>query len=174
MKLIEALKKIKELQKKADDIRSKIRDHSAYLDMDNPVYPDQAGQVKEWLQAHSDLLKEIMRLRIAIQKTNLETPVTIELGGKNVVKSIAEWIHRRRDLAGYECQAWKCLTDRNLRDGQWKQSTGEIKDVKIVRCFAPKERDEKIALFDSEPSIIDAKLEVVNAVTDLIEEEKGK
>lgn len=169
MKIIEALKKTKVLQEKADDLREKIAKHSAYLNIETPVYKEQEAQVKEWIQAHSDVLKEIMRLRIAIQKTNLETQVTIELGDKAVTKSIAEWIHRRRDLANEELKAWKGLTDRNLKEGTIRQSTDQTVEVHIVRCYDPKVRDEKIELFTMEPTIIDSRLEVVNAVTDLIE-----
>jgi len=169
MKIIEALKQIKELQKKADDLRGKIAKHSAYLNVENPVYPDQKKQVAEWIQAHSDILKEILRLRVAIQRTNLETPVTITLGDKDVTKSIAEWIHRRRDLANEEAIMWQQLTDRNLKEGTMKQSTEQLVEVKIVRCYDPSQRDEKVYLYSSEPTTVDAKLEIVNAVTDLIE-----
>lgn len=169
MKLIEALKKIKELQRKAGDLRDKIAKHSAHLSFETPLYPNQTVQVKEWLQAHSDILKEVLKLRIAIQKTNLETNVTIELGDENVTKTVAEWIHRRRDLALDETKAWQKLTDRNLKEGRYKESTGEEREVKIVRCYDAKERDKKIDLYSSESILIDVKLEIVNAVTSLIE-----
>ena len=41
MKIIEALKKIKELTKKVEDLQIKVRDHCADLDCDSPIYPDQ-------------------------------------------------------------------------------------------------------------------------------------
>src|ERR1700688_3580412 len=99
MKLIQAMKKIKDLATKAEDLRKKVTNHSADLTIETPQYPDQRRQVAEWVQAHGDILKEILHLRFCIQKTNIATPVSIELGGKHVTKSIAEWIHRRRDLA---------------------------------------------------------------------------
>ena len=73
MKIIEGLKKIKDLQKKADDLLDKVKRHSAYLNYETPVYKDQKTQVNEWIQSYGDILKEILRLRIAIQKTNLDT-----------------------------------------------------------------------------------------------------
>lgn len=169
MKLIEAMKQQKDLARKAEDLRLKIQANSAHLSFETPAYADQKGQVSEWLQAHSDVLKEIMRLRVAVQRTNLSTSVTIELQGKTVTKTIAEWIHRRRDLAKTELDAWKCLTDKNLREVRGKDSQGQEVDVKIVRCFDPRQRDERMAALQSEPSLIDGKLEVVNAVTDLME-----
>lgn len=169
MKIIEALKQIKDLARKADDLRKKIAQHSAYLNFETPLYADQKGQVGQWIQAHTDILKETSRLRVAIQRTNILTPVTIELDGKQVTKTIAEWIHRRRDLAALESEAWKKLTDRGLKEGSMQQSTTQVLEVRIVRCYDAKERDSKIMALDSEPSVIDAKLEIVNAVTDLME-----
>lgn len=169
MKIIEALKQLKDLQRKAEDLRGKVTQHSAYMNYETPVYEDQKAQVSSWIQAHTDILKEILRLRVAIQKTNIETPVVIELDGKQVTKSIAEWIHRRRDLANLDRDAWKKLTDRGLKEGMGTNSMQQPAEIKIIRCYDPKERDNKVALFESEPSMVDAKLEIVNAVTDLIE-----
>jgi hypothetical protein len=169
MKIIEGLKQIKDLQRKAEDLRIKISKFSAYLSYETPMYPDQKGQVSSWLQAHYDILKEILRLRIAIQKTNLATEVTIQLGDNTVTKSIAEWIHRRRDLADLDCQSWKMLTDKGLKEGIATDTQGEKREVKIVRCYDPVLKDKSIEYFITEPTIIDSRLETVNAVTDLIE-----
>ena len=170
MKLIEAMKQIKDLQRKANDLRTKIGQCSADLDIETPLYEDQFGKVKGWLQAHSDLCREILRLRTAIQKTNLQTDVMVDIGGKTVEKTIAEWIHRRRDLATLELSAYQQLTDRGLKETNFmQQSTGEKKEIKIRRHYNPEERDRMVDLFQSEPLMIDARLEVVNAVTDLVE-----
>jgi len=169
MKLIEAMKKIKELRIKAEDIKSKVGTYCADQSHETPVYPDQKAKIKEWTQSYSDILKEILSLRVAIQRTNLATEVTIELGGKQVTKTIAEWIHRRRDLADLEKAVWNVIGDRGLREGTVQTSTGEKTEVKIRRYYDPEERDNKTELFRSEPSVVDSTLEVVNAVTDLVE-----
>lgn len=170
MKVIEAMKQIKSLVIKAEDLRKKVAVHCADVDYETPMYPDQRGQVSEWLQAHSDVLKEVLRLRVAIQRTNLQTSVSIILGDKTVTKSMAEWIHRRRDLAALEMGAWSVLGDRGLKEGQIQTTQGETRLVKIRRYFDPKDRDSKMEMFRSEPMTIDSTLEVVNAVTDLIEQ----
>lgn len=169
MKIIEALKQIKDLLRKAEDLRTKVAQHSAHMNYETPVYQDQKAQVSEWIQAHTDIIKEILRLRVAVQRTNVLTPVDILLNGKQVTKTIAEWIHRRRDLALLDREMWKKLTDRGLKEGMGTNSMQQPTEIKIVRCYDPKERDNKVALFESEPIIIDAKLEIVNAITDLIE-----
>lgn len=165
------MKQVKDLTNKASDLVEKIKLHCADLDIETPVYPDQRKQVSEWLQAHADILTNISKLRVAIQRTNLATSVTIELGDKQVTKTIAEWIVRRRDLAPLSLAAWSALTSRNLREGAVPSSNpGAVaREVKIRRYFDPVERDNKVALFKSEPSLIDATLEVINATTDLIE-----
>ena len=170
MKLIEALKKEKDLMRKADDIRGMVHQNHVHYNYETAPYGDRQGtQVKEWIQAFHDVLAEILKLRLAVQRTNLETSVDIDLGGKTVSKSIAAWIHRRRFLAAKECEIWSTLDDKNLKEGRVRQSTDEIQDVKLVRYYDPAERDDKRELFRSEPGIIDRTLEVVNATTDLIE-----
>jgi len=168
MKIIEAMKEIKRLAEKLADLQKKVALHCADLDFETAVYPDQRRQVDEWIQSYTDSVQRILKLRVAIQKTNIETTVSIELGGHHIKKSIAEWVHRRRDLAKLDQAIWASLTDRNLREGKAQQSAGQTVDVKIRRYYDPATRDEKVALYRDEPSLIDAQLEVTNAVTDVI------
>ncbi len=170
MKLIEALKKIKDWQRKAEDLRGKVGTHCASLSFETPAYPDMKRQLLEWIQAHTDLIQEILKTRIAIQKTNLVTMVKIDFGnGLIVQKSIAEWIHRRKDLAKQDLTMWSQLGDKGLREGNIQNSAGEKVEVRIVRHFDAPERDKKLEMYRSEPMTIDANLEIVNAVTDVIE-----
>lgn len=170
MKLIQAMKQLKDLAIKAEDLRGKVGQFCADLSIETPTYADQRRQVAEWIQSHGDILKEILRMRVSIQRTNLATPVTIEIDGKHVTKSIAEWIHRRRDLAKLELDIWQKLGDRGLKE-QNVQTTpgGAVTEVRIRRYYDPATKDAKTALYRSEPSVIDSTLEVVNATTDLIE-----
>jgi GTP cyclohydrolase III len=93
--------------------------------------------------------------------------VEIQLGGKPVTKSIAEWVLRRRELASLELGAWDSLSDRHLRDKTISTTSGKEEKVTVVRHFDVNERDLKVDTLTHEPSIIDSKLEVVNATTDL-------
>lgn len=169
MKLIEALKKIKDLLKKTDDIKEKIAAHCCDLDCETPLYSDQRAQVDSWIQAHSDILREISSLNYRIVKTNVLTTITIEIDGKHIEKSICEWILRRRKLAFMEEYCWKALGDKGLREGMVQHSNGGTAQVKIRRYYDPKRRDHKLSSLSSEPSLIDGKLEITNCVTDLLE-----
>lgn len=169
MKIIQALKLVKELNEKAADLRAKIANNSALLSIETPMYPNQEAQVASWLQAHEDIVREISRLRYQIARTNLMTEVDIELDGKVVRKSITEWIVRRKEGATLDATAWKGLTDRNLKEQNLQPNPqGPITEIRIRRFYDPVKRDQKIALYVSEPTKIDATLEVVNAMTDLL------
>lgn len=172
MKIIEGMKKIKDLSVKAGDLREKVKRFCSDLTMETPTYPDQKQQVSDWIQAHHDILKEILNLRVAIQRTNIRTQVSIELDGKPVTKSIAAWIHRRRDLATLEMNMWTALSDRGLKEQNVQTSQGgAVTEVRIRRYFDPVQRDKHHEMYRSEPLTIDAALEVVNATTELSEVE---
>jgi len=169
MKLIQAMKKLKDLNLKAEDLRKKVAQHSADLNIESAVYPDQRRQVSEWIQGHGDILKEILHLRVAIQRTNIATQVSIEIEGKHVTKSIAEWIHRRRDLAKMEMAMWQALTDRGLKEQNMVTAAGgPVTEIRVRRYYDPAERDRKVEMYRTEPSVIDATLEVTNATTELL------
>jgi hypothetical protein len=173
VKLIQAMKKLKDLKAKAEDLRGKVGVYCAKLSIETATYPDQGQQVREWLQAHHDLVKEVLRLRLAVQRTNLDTQVTIEVDGRHVTKPLAAWIHRRRDLALLEREMWGKLGDRGLREQQVNTVPGgQPTSVTVTRYYDPVERDKKMEAYRTEPSVIDAALEVVNATTELIEEDR--
>lgn len=170
MKIIEALKKIKDLRIKADDLKDKVKNHSADLDCETPTYSDQKAKIAEWLQAHSDIIKEISSLRYRVQKTNIETNVTIEIGSVHITKTIAEWIHRRKDLAKLEEDMWFNLgwKSASLKEGAVQPTPNSpLVHVKKRFYYDPVTRDTKLSIFKSEPSQIDGALEIANAITDL-------
>ncbi len=130
---------------------------------------DTGKRITEWTQMCEDISQDNIKLLCSIQRTNINTKVTIELGGKKVTKTIAEWVWRRREYAAIDFATWSKLTDRGLRDNNLKTSTNENMEIKVIRHFDPIKRDEMLEIYRSEKSNIDAALEVVNATTDLIE-----
>lgn len=170
MKIIEAMKRVKLNDEKVTDLQNKISQVSANLTIETPVYGDQtAKHITEWVQACEDIGKENIRLLVAIQRTNISTNVTIEIGGKSITKTIAEWVWRRRKYAEIDRVSWSKLTDRGLKEGMGQSSTGVPLEIKIQRHYDPVRRDEKLSEYRAEPHEIDAALEIVNATTDLVE-----
>lgn len=169
MKIIEAMKRVKANKEKITDLQTKIAGVSANLSFETPIYENTKDKIKEWAQACHDLSKENVRLLVAIQRTNLQTIVTITLGENSITRPIAEWIWRRREYAALDLSTWAKMTDRNLKEGTGQSSVGTEIKVTLVRHYDPELRDKKVAEFKSEPHEIDAALEVINAVTDLVE-----
>lgn len=169
MKIIEAMKKVKQNKEKIADLQNKIGSVCANLSFETPVYGSETGtRIKEWLQSCQDLAQENVKLLCAIARTNLATSVSIELGGKQVTKTIAEWVWRRREYAKLDLQTFAKLTDRGLKEGQANTSTGVPVAITLVRHYDPQARDTAMAMYQAEPHMIDAALEVVNATTELV------
>jgi len=170
MKIIEAMKTVKMNINKIDNLQKKIAEISAHLSHETPKYGNKTkSKLSEWVQSCHDIGQENIRLLCAIQRTNLATTVDIELGGKTVTKTIAEWVWRRRQYAATDLNTWSIITDKGLKEGVMRMSTGEELVVSIVRNYEPEKKDKMIEMYLSEPTLIDSKLEVVNAVTELIE-----
>lgn len=172
MKLVEAMKRVKQNKEKILDLQKKIAMHCANLSHETPLYGavETPQRIREWIQTCTDITKENVRLLIAIQRTNIVTNVTITLGGEAVTKCIAEWVWRRREYAALDLATWLNLTDRGLKEGHMQTSTTQPFEIKIVRHFDPMLRDAAVAMYKSEPHEIDASLEIINAVTDVVEE----
>ena len=170
MKIIEAMKRVKANKEKITDLQAKLGQYCANLSYETLMYgAEQPAKIREWLQSSTDVTQENIRLLVAIQKTTLATSVTVTLGEKSVTKTIAEWVWRRREYADLDLKTWGMLTDRSLKEGTGNNSQGTPVEVKIVRHFDPVQRDKMTAMYKSEPHEIDSALEVINAVTDLVE-----
>ena len=171
MKIIEGMKEVKSLLEKADDLRKKIKDNSAHTSVDRSPYADAKKQIAEWLQMHSDVLKNVSDLKYRIQKTNLTTHVTFDIGGSLMTKTISEWIFRRTLFSDLEKAAWEGLTPRNLKATIIPSSIAGVDPTKIdvILNYDTKEKDAKVETFRSEIGRINGALEVVNATTDLVE-----
>jgi hypothetical protein len=170
MKIIEAMKRVKINKEKIADLQTRIGQVSAHLSHETPIYgAETADKITGWAQSCDDLTQENVRLLCAIARTNLATSASITLGGVSVTKTLSEWIWRRREYAAIDLKTWQVMTDRGLKEGVGQTSTGIPFEVKIVRNYDPERRDKKLVEYKSEPHEIDSVLEVVNAVTDLLE-----
>lgn len=169
MKIIEAMKRVKQNKEKVTDLQTKLAAICANMSHETPLYGTETpNKVKEWLQSCTDLSQENVALLCQIQRTNLATQVGIELGGKSISKSIAEWVWRRREYAKVDLLTYSKLTDRGLKEGAVNTSTGVALELKLMRHYDPVARDAAMAMYQAEPHVIDAALEVVNATTELL------
>jgi hypothetical protein len=170
MTLTEALKLLKLEKNKVLSDSNQIKEYSAKLSTDTSPYPDPKAKVAEWVQSATDKIRFIEKLSEAIARTNLLTTVTIELEGKQITKSVAAWIVRRRELAALEATLYRSMTNKGLR-AQLIAATvagNPPTVVSVELAYDQNERDKKIDALSSEPTLIDSKLETVNATTLLI------
>lgn len=168
MKIIEAMKQIKANKEKVTELMGRIQRNSAHLSIESPQYENQGDKIKEWTQSCLDVSRDNVELLCRIARTNLNTQVTITLGDKNVSKTIAEWVWRRREYAALDLGVWTCQGDRNLKEGQVQTSPGVLSEIKLVRYYDPTVRDKNLDALRSERHMIDSALEVVNATTELL------
>ncbi len=173
MKIIEAMRRIKDNNVKINDLQAKIANNSANLDASPTEYGENTkSQVASWVQACLDVVQENVKLGVSIQRTNLLTSVTISIGDNDVTKTIAEWVLRRRIYAAIDQATWSRLTNKNLQPMNYQVDVDGQKQIKVsnvVLNYNPVERDNAIAMYRSEPMLINSALEIVNATTDLIE-----
>jgi hypothetical protein len=171
--------------RKAADLRAKIKEHCADLDMQDPFYGSseaQRGKVEEWLQSHADCIQNVIELQLAISSTNLREKITIKLDGKPVSKPIAYWVTRRtvsaqrRSSAGtdnlidLEIQAWDSLSDRGIAPEATMNSPhggGNPIITKRRLYFDPEVRDKNVSALKEEVTAIDSALEIANATTEV-------
>lgn len=171
MKLIEALKEVKANKQKVADLQTLIAKNSAHLNIHSPEYEDPKTKVAEWVQSCVDLSKRNIHLLLAIQKTNLQTIVSIKLGDNTITAQIAYWVWRAREYAKTDFDTYSKLTDKGLQDGKFRtgnDATSTV-DVKLIRNYDPAQRDKMLMIYKGEKAAIDSALEVANAITELVE-----
>lgn len=97
MKLIEAMKRVKQNKEKISDLQKKASAVSANLSFETPLYGEKTAEyIQEWVQSASDLNQDNVKLLVAIARTNLVTPVTITLGEKAVTPAELRQLGRNR------------------------------------------------------------------------------
>lgn len=170
MKLIEALKRLKMNRKKVTDLAALIKGNIEHMDGEKTKYSNPKLHVESWVQSIKDISLENEKLLARIQKTNLETPVSITLpDGKIVTKSISEWICRRREGIDFEELSYRSMRYTLKDKAESNPVTGELMVNKVVHNFEASVKDQRLMHLSEEPLIIDSALEIVNATTDLME-----
>ena len=177
MKIIEAMKEMPLIIKKVNAHNQKISQYSSTLstvkDLPFGTVEGQTKEVASLVQSNEDLIKRYLMLQRSLAFTN--TQIKVEINGDS--KTIAEWLHIRNagihsnnGLYGAMVNTYRALnTNRaNAMIGEVRTDLSETA-LQVIRCYDQKMADEKIESLTDIYDQIDAKLEVVNATTDLIE-----
>jgi hypothetical protein len=171
MKIIEALKNLKTIQKRMEKNCQQIREYCAYVSVETPVFETQEKQraeVDALIQSNIDLEVEYLRLKKAIETTNLAVTVTIG----TLTHTITELISIKRVVGKFRTATYSALTPQ-LALQRLQQIYNQSKGVdptnpaKVIVVFEEKMRNQKIREWEDFLAQIDGRLEVVNAETDL-------
>jgi hypothetical protein len=167
MKLIEAMKKIKVIEKRIVDQTAKITEYAAKPSNEKPVFETEEKQkkeVKSLLQSNEDLLNDLLTLKTQVEYTNLVTK--IEIDGKNF--SISEMLVLKRKGAQLMKKTYEALNTTML-EHKIRNYSNQSKDISLDRFYSEDEKNINLSKWQSIYDNIDSRLEVVNATIDLIE-----
>lgn len=170
MKIIEALKEMPLLEKRINSNVEQIAQYAAGNDIGNGGFvfetaERQRQEVAGLLQSTQDLVDRRAALRRKLYITNTQVMVTIE----GQTKTITEWIEYREKGAQLLINAYSALNDNRalaqIRTIQYNPEAG----IKTVRFYNESDKNAKIQEITKIKDQIDAKLEIINATTDLVE-----
>lgn len=118
----------KRIEKKNEFVRSYAVRPNVVVD---PLAADGGAPaaIQRELQAIGDLEKRLVDIRLAIQKANTETPVTVE----GVTKSMSEWLVWRREVAPGRVQRISSLRQGIIASRKTfmeRSRQGGVEDVK--------------------------------------------
>lgn len=179
MKLIEAMKNLKTIEKRIEKNCTLIREYCALISSETLQFgteEKQRQEVQSFIQANLDLEKEYLRLKIAIDTTNLNTSVTL----KDKSYTIAELVvikgrktpdgRKLSGIADFRAKTYHSLSGQPAAQrisNVYRAGIDAQNPPKVVLFYDEAEKNKAISDWDEFVSAIDGKLEVVNAETEL-------
>lgn len=170
MKIIEALKNLKTIQKRIEKNCEQIKQYCGYVNSETPAFETEEKQrmeVNSLIQSNLDLEVEYLRLKKAVEQTNLA--VIVAIGSRNY--TITELISIRRVVGKFRLNTYNSLSPvqamSRLQQVYNKPGWDSTNPPKIVLVFKEEDKNRNIKDWEEFLSSIDGKLEVVNAETDL-------
>ena len=164
MKIIEALKKIKHLDRKIDKTTTRITAWASYLEdktateeENKPQYD--AQDIAGMIQQISDWVREKAKLRHRLHKTNLQT--TAEFNGK--AHTIDELLGLKEMIIPQQIKTLQLLRRKE------KPTYGDTKHLRAVLQYDPKKRDEIIEKLEHGLEELDALLDHITIEVDIVE-----
>ena len=171
MKIIEGMKRLRVIEKRMESQRNAVTEYASKLSTEMPRFQtkeDQAKEVASLIQSNNDLCAEYLRIKRSIEYTNLK--VTVELQGK--AYSISDLLVVKRKLADRMVATYRALNDTVARDRLRNAPKFDGETPKVEVLYDERTKLDNIRKWQDLADIIDSRLEVINATTDLIEMEE--
>lgn len=168
MKIIEAMKKLKVIEKRMDHNNVKIQEYASYISTEKLPFGDEETQkeeVNKLLQSNKDLMNEYLKLKQAIERTNLS--IEVNLDGQ--VYTISELLILKRKMCQKMLMTYESLhtkhSEMRLRNAS---PIGGERPI-VGRLYDESTKNEGLRKWSDLYENIDSRLEVINATTDIIE-----
>ena len=171
MKIIEGMKRLRVIEKRMESQRNAVTEYASKLSTEMPRFQtkeDQAKEVASLIQSNNDLCAEYLRIKRSIEYTNLK--VTVELQKKEY--SISDLLVIKRKLADRMVATYRALNDTAARDRLRNAPKFDGETPKVEILYDERTKLDNIRKWQDLADIIDSRLEVINATTDLIEMEE--
>ena len=169
MKIIEALKNLKTIQKRIEKNCAEITQYCAYVSTEIPAFETEDKQkleVNARIQANMDLESEYLRLKRAIEQTNLAVKITI--AGRTY--TITELISIKRVLGRYHTATYAALNPQaamNRLNDVYRKGVDAVNPARVISLYKEEDKNKNLREWEDFMSQIDGKLEVLNAETEL-------
>lgn len=183
MTIARGLTRIKTIKAQLADITGKINQYSAWNTKKKHLLGDNKGtieqthnqaqeQINSWYQQFNDLLQEFIRIKKAIDTTNMETKITV--ASKEM--TIYEALCHRREIANYQREFVKAYgmaitraqVDIDKYNAQFANAVEEIRKLNLADliCFIDKKKMEDLDKYLNEfVNEVDGELNAVNSIT---------
>lgn len=155
MTILQALKKIKHLDRKIEKNKVRVSRWCSYMSDEEPMYD--ADGIRKLLQSVEDTIRERNRLRHLIHKTNILTVVTFE----HKEFTIDELLLLRTQTLPALLASLACLRRK-------EKSYHHEKNVKVVMQYDPIYRDKSIDSIENTMDELDSFLDNINITTELV------
>jgi hypothetical protein len=168
MKLSEAMKRLRIIEKRMEDNSKAVTKYASLLSNEKPQFDSedkQKSEVNQLIQASTDLMKEYLTLKTKIERTNLET--VVEVGGKKY--SLSELLIIKRKMANHMIDTYRALND-SMAESKMRNGMAQKSDtaVTIVKMYSEKDKNDNLSIWQDLRDNIDSRIDVVNATTELI------
>jgi len=170
MKVVEGMKKLKIIEKKMRSNCQNITRYASMVDIERPLFETEKKQVEEvksLVQSNVDLMKEALGLKKKIEQTNLETTVQIE--GESYTISDLLFIHHR--MGELMLSTFYSMNDTEGQKRLRNSPSIEGRTPQVVRMYKEETRNEGLKKWQNLLDNITMRLEVINATTNLVEDE---
>lgn len=174
MKIIQALKSLKTIEKRIEKNCQAISQYCAYISGEILPYENedrQRQEVQYLVQANIDLEKEYLKLKCSVEHTNLITKVKIGI----FEYSISELIVLKRGIGKIKGATFRSNTYKSLSllltNQRFNQIASRGVDAtnppRVIPLFQEKYKNEQLTAWENFLDQIDGTLEVINAETEL-------